>query len=61
VAPPRHPVGAFVIGVCGSAVIYTATFLPVGVAGDFRYALWAVLAGLAGAVMMAVREASPAA
>jgi hypothetical protein len=55
------PSGAFVIGVCGSAVIYTATFLPVGVAGDFRYALWAVLAGLAGAVMMAVREASPAA
>jgi hypothetical protein len=50
-----------VIGVCGSAVVYTATFFPVGVAGDFRYALWAVLAGLGGGVMMAVREASPAA
>jgi hypothetical protein len=50
------PSGAFVLGVCGSAVVYLATFFPVGVASDFRYALWAVLAALAGAVMMAVRE-----
>ena len=33
-----------------------ATFIPVGVAGDFRYALWAVLAGLAGLVVIAVRD-----
>jgi hypothetical protein len=54
------PSGAFVLGVCGSAVVYLATFFPVGVAADFRYALWAVLAALAGAVMMAVRDASAA-
>jgi hypothetical protein len=53
------PSGAFVLGTCGSAVVYLVTFLPTGVAADFRYALWAVLAGLAGMVMMAVREASP--
>jgi hypothetical protein len=50
------PSGAFVIGACGSAVVYMATFLPVGVAGDFRYALWAVLAGLAGAAVIASRD-----
>ncbi len=54
------PSGAFVLGTCGSAVVYMATFFPVGVAGDFRYALWAVLAGLAGTVVMAVREGKPA-
>jgi hypothetical protein len=52
--------GAFVIGVCGSAVVYMATFFPVGVSSDFRYALWAVLAGLAGAAALAVREAKQA-
>jgi hypothetical protein len=52
---PRRatPAGAFLIGTAGSAVVYMATFLPVGVAGDFRYALWAVLAGLAGAPVFA--------
>jgi hypothetical protein len=48
--------GAFLIGVGGSAVIYMATFVPVGVAGDFRYALPAVLAGLAGLMVIAVRD-----
>ena len=50
------PSGAFVLGACGSAVVYIATFFPVGVAGDFRYALWVVLAGLAGAVVLAARD-----
>jgi hypothetical protein len=49
--------GAFVLGCCGSAVVYLATFFPTGVAADFRYALWAVMAGLAATVMMAVRDA----
>jgi hypothetical protein len=53
--------GAFAIGVCGSAVVYIATFFPAGVSSDFRYALWAVLAGLASAAALAVREATPAA
>jgi len=55
----RHratPSGAFLLGVCGSAVVYMLTFIPVGVAGDFRYALPAVLAGLAGLVMLAVPD-----
>jgi hypothetical protein len=52
--------GAFVIGVCGSAVVYVATFFSVGLSSDFRYALWAVIAGLAGTVALAVREAKPA-
>ena len=55
------PSGAFVLGACGSAGVYLATFFPTGVAADFRYALWAVIAGLAGTVMMAVREARAAA
>jgi hypothetical protein len=42
------PTGAFAFGICGSAVVYMLTFSAVGVATDFRYALWAVLAGLAG-------------
>jgi hypothetical protein len=52
--------GAFLLGACGSAVVYMLTFIPVGVAGDFRYALWAVLAGLAGVAVGGVRDSSPA-
>jgi hypothetical protein len=49
----RHaPAGAFVIGVCGSAVVYLATFSFVGVATDFRYAYWAVFAGLVGPILL---------
>jgi hypothetical protein len=46
------PAGAFAIGVGGSAVVYLLTFAAVGVASDFRYAYWAVLAGLAGAAVI---------
>jgi hypothetical protein len=49
-----RPVGVFVLGVCGSAIVYLATFLPFGVAADFRYAYFAVLAGLTSVVLMAV-------
>jgi hypothetical protein len=48
------PEGAFAIGVCGSAAVYVLTFLPAGVASDFRYGYWAVLAGIAGGVVAAV-------
>ena len=44
------PEGAFAIGVAGSATVYVMTFFVVGVASDFRYAYWCVLAVLAGAV-----------
>jgi hypothetical protein len=42
---------AFVLGVCGSATIYVISFFVVGVASDFRYGYWAVLAAIAGAVI----------
>ena len=44
------PAGAFAIAVTVSAAIYVMTFFAVGVASDFRYAYWCVLAVLAGAV-----------
>lgn len=48
----RHdtPLGTFAIGVSGSAAVYVLTFLVVGVASDFRYGYWAVLAGITGAM-----------
>jgi hypothetical protein len=42
--------GAFAVGTTLSAVVYVMTFFVVGVAADFRYAYWCVLATLAGAV-----------
>jgi hypothetical protein len=45
----RTPSGAFAVGVTSSAVVYVLTFVPVGIAGDFRYGYWCVLASLAGA------------
>ncbi|MGB8137457.1 MAG: hypothetical protein WCF15_11830 [Pseudolabrys sp.] len=42
------PEGAFAIAVCGSASLYVLTFFSVGVASDFRYGYWAVLASIAG-------------
>ena len=50
------PEGLFALGVCGSAIVYVMTFTAVGVATDFRYAYWAVLAGLTGAVAVATRR-----
>ena len=46
---------AFVLAVCGSATIYVLSFYAVGVASDFRYGYWAVLAAIAGGVVAAVR------
>ena len=43
------PDGAFVLGVCGSAALYVLSYLPLGVASEFRYVYWAVLASVAGA------------
>jgi hypothetical protein len=50
--------GAFAVGICASAVIYVMTFAAVGVASDFRYAYWAVLAAIGGAaVLLSARQA----
>jgi hypothetical protein len=50
--------GAFALGVCGSAILYVLMFVPFGVAEDFRYCYWAVLAGLAGAVVIWSRNSA---
>jgi hypothetical protein len=42
------PAAAFALGVAGSAVVYVLTYLAVGVASDFRFAYWAVIAAIAG-------------
>jgi len=54
----RRPAGAFAIAVAGSATIYVLTFLPFGVAADFRYGYWCVPACLvaAAALFAAYRE-----
>jgi hypothetical protein len=61
------PAGAFAIGVTASAIVYVMTFFAVGVAADFRYAYWCVLATLTGAVattlaryQLSSRPATPA-
>ena len=49
--------GAFAIGASGSAAIYVLTFFLVGVAPDFRYVYWTVLAVVAsGAVMLSAPQ-----
>jgi hypothetical protein len=52
--PRRETIsGAFAVGVTASAVFYVLTFLPLGVAADFRYAYWCVLASLVGIIGLA--------
>jgi hypothetical protein len=54
----RTPSGAFAISVVGAGVFYLLTFGLLGVATDFRYAHWGVVASLAGLVpaLLARRE-----
>jgi hypothetical protein len=47
---PRE--ATFVLATCGSASVYVLTFYGVGVASDFRYGYWAVLAAMAGGVVL---------
>jgi peptidoglycan/LPS O-acetylase OafA/YrhL len=53
------PEGAFALGVCGSAAVYVLSFFAVGVASDFRYGYWAVLAGMVGGVVAALGRPKP--
>jgi hypothetical protein len=46
----------FVFAACGSAAIYVLTFYGVGVASDYRYGYWAVLAAMAGGVVLLSAE-----
>jgi hypothetical protein len=53
--PRRQTVsGAFALGVTASAVFYVLTFLPLGVAADFRYGYWCVLVSLVGAAAIPI-------
>jgi hypothetical protein len=59
------PAGAFALGAAGSGIVYVLSFLPFGVAADFRYGYWCVLASLVGAVAVlagrrSVANAAPA-
>jgi hypothetical protein len=53
------PEGAFALGVCGSAAVYVLSFFAVGVASDFRYGYWAVLAGMVGGVVAVLGRPKP--
>ncbi len=55
------PAGVFVLASSGSAILYVATYFFVGVASDFRYAYWAVLAALTGLAVLPHGRAVPAA
>jgi hypothetical protein len=55
------PAGAFAISVAASGIVYILSFGVFGVAADFRYAYWCVLASLAGLVpALLARRAKPA-
>ena len=60
----RTCTGAFAVAMAGSGVAYLGTFFLVGVAGDFRYGYWCVVASLAAAAALtakAVVKKSPTA
>jgi hypothetical protein len=50
----QTPEGAFAFGVCGSAAVYVLSFFAFGVASDFRYGYWAVIAGISGGAVAAL-------
>jgi hypothetical protein len=54
----RTPSGAFAISIAAAGIFYVMTFGLIGVATDFRYAHWGVVAALAGIVpaLLARRE-----
>jgi len=48
------PEGAFTLAACGSGALYMLSYLPLGVACEFRYLYWAVLASAAGLAVVLV-------
>jgi hypothetical protein len=60
----RHretPAGAFAVAVTSCAVGYVLSFFVLGVAADFRYAYWCVLAALAAAIAAVLARGKTAA
>ena len=52
--------GAFTVGVTASAIAYVMSYFALGVAADFRYGYWCVLASLSGAVTAFIARRHPA-
>jgi hypothetical protein len=52
----KQPVGAFAVAVGASGAVFALSYFAFGVASDFRYGYWAVLAGLSGAVAALTRR-----
>jgi hypothetical protein len=52
--------GAFTVGVAASAIAYVMSYFALGVAADFRYGYWCVLATLSGAVTSFIARRHPA-
>jgi hypothetical protein len=52
--------GVFALGVGGSGAVYVLSYFVVGVASDFRYAYWSVLAAIAGGVTLMAPRNEPA-
>ena len=52
--------GAFTVGVTASAIAYVMSYFALGVAADFRYGYWCVLASLSGAVTALIARRHPA-
>jgi hypothetical protein len=50
------PEGAFALALAGSAVIYVLTYLPFGVAAEFRYTYWSVVATMAALPVLLARR-----
>jgi hypothetical protein len=53
------PSGAFAISVAASGIVYILSFGVFGVAADFRYAYWCVLASLAGVIPALLARRAP--
>ena len=51
-----RPAGAFAFAVGASGAVFALSYFAFGVASDFRYGYWAVLAGLSGAVAALTRR-----
>lgn len=50
------PAGAFALSVDGAGALYTLSFFAFGVASDFRYGYWSVLAAIAGVIVLAAEN-----
>jgi hypothetical protein len=55
----QTPSGAFAVGMTSCAGLYVMSFFVLGVASDFRYAYWCVLAALAGGVAAVLARHEP--